>query len=74
MKKAFSILSISTLIFIIGINIAYYNTASLMKEKVSLISFSSESVEVYEHDIRYEDIKKASERFKKLFPDENITI
>ena len=64
MKKPRRIVFLATLIFLIGINIAYYNTSSLVREKVNFISFDNESVRVYETDIRYDDVKKHLEKIK----------
>jgi len=74
MKKPRRIIFLATLVFIIGINIAYYNTASLIYEKANIISFSSESIYLYETDIRYEDIRNGIEKIKNSFPKEHITI
>ena len=74
MKKPRRIVFLATVIFLVGINIAYYNTSSLVREKVNFISFDNESVRVYETDIRYDDVKKQLEKIKKSFPSEYITI
>jgi hypothetical protein len=74
MKKPRRIIILAAFVFLIGINIAYYNTSSLVREKVNFISFDNESVKVYETDIRYDDVKKHLEKLKNSFPSEYITI
>jgi len=68
------ILALATIAFIIGINIAYYNTAGLVYDKVNIISFNSESISIYEHNIDYKDIEETVENIKNCFPKDNITI
>ena len=60
--------------FIAGTNISYYNTSQLLYEKTSIISFSSESVKLYDYDIKYKDVKNNTEKIKKFFSFESITI
>ena len=68
------IIALAALVFIIGINVAYYNTASLMYDKANIISFDNESVKLYEYDIRYKDVEYNIEKVKNILKSEYITI
>ena len=74
MKRPLTILIFASLVLFVGFNIAYYNTSTLLRDNASIISFSSESVILYEHSIRYEDINKSIEKAKNTFKSEYITI
>ena len=58
----------------IGVSIAYKNTKQLLYDNSSIISFSSESVYIYDHCIDYKDIEETVENIKNCFPKDNITI
>ena len=74
MKKAGSIIILSAFIMTIGVSIAYKNTKQLLYDNSSIISFSTESVYIFDYIIDYKDIKKNIEKIKKSFPEEHITI
>ena len=74
MKKPLSILLAASIALTIGVNVAYYNTGMLLKDKVNIISFSTESVQIYETSILYKDIKEKAELIKNIFKSEYITI
>jgi hypothetical protein len=74
MKKPRRIIFLATLVFLVGINVAYYNTASLIYERVNIFSFNNEEMQLYEMNIRYDDVKNGLEKLKKSFPSEHITI
>ena len=74
MKKPLPILITAAIALTLGINVAYYNTGMLLKDKANIISFSTESVQIYETDILYKDIKEKAELIKNIFKSEYITI
>ena len=74
MKKAVLILLSAGLVFLTGINIAYYNTSILLKDSANIISFSDDSLNIYEYNILYSDIKEKIELIEKAFKTRFITI
>ena len=74
MKKILIILFCAAFFFCVGSLIAYYNTSSFGYDNANIISFKSDSVQVLDFDIRYEDVKEKYELVKKSMPDKLITI
>ena len=65
---------ISALVVAIGVSVAYKNTKQLLYDNSSIISFSAESVYIYDKIIDYKDIKEKAELLKNIFKSEYITI
>ena len=74
MKRPITILIFASIVLFVGFNIAYYNTSTLLHDNASIISFSSESIILYEHSVRYDDINNSIEKIKNVFYSEYITI
>lgn len=73
-KPVRRILFLSSVVFIIGIIIAYYNTASLGYDNANIISFNKEGIYLFDMSIYYSDIHYFISILKKFIPKYNITI
>ncbi|MBQ9530694.1 MAG: hypothetical protein IJR70_01335 [Eubacterium sp.] len=74
MKKTGIIILLSVLMLNIGVAVAYKNTKQLLYDNSRIISFSSESVSIYDYNIDYKDIRKTANNIKNTFSTEPITI
>ena len=72
--KQFKILSVATVFLIIGVLVAYRNTAYLGYNKSYIVSINSDSVDVMDYHIEYNTGKEKSENIKKIVPDTFMTI
>jgi len=74
MKKVRRILFLYCLVLIIGVSVAYKNTKSLMVDNASVISFTTESINVFDSVIYYRDIEKLTEDINNAFNEDFIPI
>lgn len=68
------ILFVASIALIIGIIVAYYNTASLGYDNANIISFNNEEIRVFAYNIKYSQIHYIIEIIKKFLPSILITI
>lgn len=73
-KKSARIIALAIVIFIIGILISYYNTASFGYDNATIISFNSEQINVMDFIIKYDKIALIIEKIKEIPPDYFIAI
>ncbi len=73
-KPVRCILFLSTIVFIIGIIIAYYNTSSLGYDNANILSFNNEGIYVFDMSVRYSDIAYFINIIKKFIPKYSIAI
>lgn len=62
------IIFLSTMAFIIGIIIAYYNTSSLGYDNANIFSFNNEGIYLFDMAISYSKIKEFINMFIKFIP------
>lgn len=74
MKKVIGILCLSLVVFSAGIVIAYYHTSSLGYDNANLISFRTDSVQIMDFDIYYEDVKEIWTSLQEAAPKNYTTI
>ena len=74
MKKTLAILFICSLVLQTGVSIAYYNTKSLLYDEAKIISFNSESFNIYDYNIDYKEVINIVDNIKDNLNSEYITI
>ncbi len=74
MKKTLAILFICSLVLQTGVSIAYYNTKSLLYDEAKIISFNSESFNIYDYNIDYKEVINIVDNIKDNLYSEYITI
>ncbi len=72
--KPFQIILCASVLFVIGILVAYHNTASLGYGKDYLIYYDDEGFEFMEQRIDYKDVREKVRKITEYVPDEFITI
>lgn len=68
------IILLSVLGLLIGITIAYYNTASLGYDNANIFTLYNDSVKIFDIVINFEDISKIISILKKIVPKVFISI
>lgn len=68
------IILLSVLGLLIGITIAYYNTASLGYDNANIFTLYNDSVKIFDIVINFEDISKIISIFKRIVPKVFISI
>ena len=68
------IILLSVLGLLIGITIAYYNTASLGYDNANIFTLYNESVKIFDIVINFEDISKIISILKRIVPKVFISI
>ena len=68
------IILLSVLGLLIGITIAYYNTASLGYDNANIFTLYNDSVKIFDIVIYFEDISKIISILKKIVPKVFISI
>lgn len=63
-----------SLLLLIGIIIAYYNTASLGYDNANIISFNNEEIRLFDYVIKYKDISYFIHLLKNLFNPQIVSI
>lgn len=56
--RVFNILMLGSIVLLIGIIIAYYNTASFGYDNANIISIYNDRVKIFDLDITYEFMRK----------------
>ena len=74
MKRPAGILTLAAFFLTIGIAIAYYNTSSFGYDDANIISFNSEEINLFDYNIKFEDVEETIEAIKKKMPQTYITI
>lgn len=76
MQKRISvrIILLSVLGLLIGITIAYYNTASLGYDNANIFTLYNDSVKIFDIVINFEDISKIVSILKRIVPKVFISI
>ncbi len=73
--KIISIFLCFTLVFGIGIGVAYYNTRTYgFDEDAKVISYDKEKFSILDYDIYYEDINDIIDKAKQYVPKEHHTM
>ena len=68
------IILLSVLGLLIGITIAYYNTASLGYDNANIFTLYNDSVKIFDIVIYFEDISKIISILKRIVPKDFISI
>lgn len=68
------IILLSVLELLIGITIAYYNTASLGYDNANIFTLYNDSVKIFDIVINFEDISKIISILKRIVPKVFISI
>ena len=68
------IILLSVLGLVIGITIAYYNTASLGYDNANIFTLYNDSVKIFDIVINFEDISKIISILKRIVPKVFISI
>lgn len=63
-----------SLLLLIGIIIAYYNTASLGYDNANIISFNNEEIRLFDYVIKYKDISYFIHLLKNIFNPQIVSI
>lgn len=76
MQKRISvrIILLSVLGLLVGITIAYYNTASLGYDNANIFTLYNDSVKIFDIVINFEDISKIISILKRIVPKVFISI
>ncbi len=76
MQKRISvrIILLSVLGLLIGITVAYYNTASLGYDNANIFTLYNDSVKIFDIVINFEDISKIISILKRIVPKVFISI
>lgn len=68
------IILLSVLGLLIGITVAYYNTASLGYDNANIFTLYNDSVKIFDIVINFEDISKIISSLKRIVPKVFISI
>lgn len=68
------IILLSVLGLLIGITVAYYNTASLGYDNANIFTLYNDSVKIFDIVINFEDISKIISILKRIVPKSFISI
>ena len=68
------IILLSVLGLLIGITVAYYNTASLGYDNANIFTLYNDSVQIFDIVINFEDISKIISILKRIVPKVFISI
>ena len=73
-KKVISLLFINSVILLVGIAIAYYNTASLGYDEANLFSYDDVAIYIFDFEIEKQKIFEIIQNLKDFVPKVFITI
>lgn len=73
-KKVISLLFINSVILLVGIAIAYYNTASLGYDEANLFSYDDVAIYIFDFQIEKQKIFEIIQNMKDFVPKVFITI
>lgn len=67
-------LLLSVVVLLVGIAVAYYNTASLGYDNANLLTVSNESIRFFDITIKYEDVIMIFKKIEKVLNFKPIVI
>lgn len=73
-KKVISLLFINSVILLVGIAVAYYNTASLGYDEANLFSYDDVAIYIFDFEIEKQKIFEIIQNLKDFVPKVFITI
>ena len=73
-KYVINILLLSVVVLLVGIAVAYYNTASLGYDNANLLTVTNESIRFFDITIKYEDIIMIFKKIEKVLNFKPIVI
>lgn len=73
-KYVINMLLLSVVVLLVGIAVAYYNTASLGYDNANLLTVTNESVRFFDITIKYEDIIMIFKKIEKVLNFKPIVI
>lgn len=73
-KKVISLLFINSVILLVGIAVAYYNTASLGYDEANLFSYDDVAIYIFDFQIEKQKIFEIIQNLKDFVPKVFITI
>lgn len=73
-KYVINMLLFSVVVLLVGIAVAYYNTASLGYDNANLLTVTNESIRFFDITIKYEDIIMIIKKIEKVLNFKPIVI
>lgn len=73
-KYVINMLLLSVVVLLVGIAVAYYNTASLGYDNANLLTVSNESIRFFDITIKYEDVIMIFKKIEKVLNFKPIVI
>lgn len=73
-KYVINMLLLSVVVLLVGIAVAYYNTASLGYDNANLLTVTNESIRVFDITIKYEDVIMIFKKIEKVLNFKPIVI
>ena len=73
-KYVINMLLFSVVVLMVGIAVAYYNTASLGYDNANLLTVTNESIRFFDITIKYEDIIMIFKKIEKVLNFKPIVI
>ena len=73
-KYVIYMLLLSVVVLLVGIAVAYYNTASLGYDNANLLTVTNESIRIFDITIKYEDIIMIFKKIEKVLNFKPIVI
>lgn len=67
-------LLLSVVVLLVGISVAYYNTASLGYDNANLLTVTNESIRFFDITIKYEDVIMIFKKIEKVLNFKPIVI
>lgn len=73
-KYVINMLLFSAVVLLVGIAVAYYNTASLGYDNANLLTVTNESIRFFDITIKYEDVIMIFKKIEKVLNFKPIVI
>ena len=73
-KYVINMLLLSVVVLLVGIAVAYYNTASLGYDNANLLTVTNESIRLFDITIKYEDVIMIFKKIEKVLNFKPIVI
>lgn len=73
-KTVVRVVSVATIMFMIGMFLAYYNTSSYGYDNANILSFANDGVKVLDFMIKYDKIALIIQKIKDFVPQFFLTI
>lgn len=73
-KYVINMLLFSVVVLLVGIAVAYYNTASLGYDNANLLTVTNESIRFFDITIKYEDVIMIFKKIEKVLNFKPIVI